>query len=223
VNAAPTTVHDQRQISAHEPNKIGGVGQWQDLAAPKLGADLGRSGMISAVSESKKRFLVLHDYGMGGLWWWIYARSARQIVEAFAEVEVIEDPQILAKYADDNLTEVDIDASVMPAGLDGLRDQRNAQRRQPGFGALAERGVVYLRRPWDVADDTEPFVYLEELGGDGRRTRQVEVYRDGTAIKTGPDDWPFNPPIDLHDPEPAQWEIDQGEFEQAWQRARRES
>jgi hypothetical protein len=41
VNAAPTTVHDQRQISAHEPNKIGGVGQWQDLAAPKLGADLG--------------------------------------------------------------------------------------------------------------------------------------------------------------------------------------
>ena len=82
---------------------------------------------------------------------------------------------------------------------------------------------MYLRRPLDEADDTEPFVYLEELGGDGRRTRQVEVYRDGTATRTGPDDWPFNPPIDLHDPELAQWEIDQGEFEQAWQRARSES
>ncbi|NMO56966.1 hypothetical protein HH310_38050 [Actinoplanes sp. TBRC 11911] len=157
---------------------------------------------------------------MGGLWWWIHARSARQIVETFAEVEIVDDPQTLARYAGFDLTEVDIDASVMPAGLDGLREQRDAQRDQPGFGALAGRDVVYLRRPWDEADDTEPFVSFEELGRDGRRTRQVELYRDGTAIQTGPDDWPLNPPNDLHDPELAQWEIGQDEFEQAWQGAR---
>jgi hypothetical protein len=173
--------------------------------------------------ERKNRFLVLHDYGMGGLWWWIHARSARQVVETFAEVEVIEDPRILAERADDDLTEVDIDASSLPPGLEGLREQRDAQRDRPEFGALIGREVVYLRRPWEDADDTEPFVYLEELGKDGRRLRQVEVYRDGTTIKTGPDDWPFNPPIDLHDPDLAQWEIDQDEFDQAWRQARSES
>ncbi|MFI7547883.1 hypothetical protein [Actinoplanes sp. NPDC049599] len=175
------------------------------------------------MSEPKQRFLVLHDYGMGGLWWWIHARSARRIVETFAEVEVVEDPEIVARFADDSLTEVDIDAADMPPGLDGLRQQRDAQRSRPGFGALAGREVVFLRRPWEEADDTEPTVYFEEIGPDGRRLRQVEVYRDGTAIKTGPDDWPLNPPIDLHDPELAPWEIGPDDFEQVWRRARSES
>jgi hypothetical protein len=49
------------------------------------------------------------------------------------------------------------------------------------------------------------------------------MYRDGTAIKTGPDDWPFNPPIDLFDPDLAQWEIDPSVFEQAWRQARSDS
>ncbi|MER5459055.1 hypothetical protein ABT008_30255 [Micromonospora sp. NPDC002389] len=172
--------------------------------------------------EPKKRFLVLHDYGMGGLWWWIHARSAPQIVTTFAEVEIIEDPEILARFVDDDLTEVDIDTAIMPPGLDGLREQRNAQRGLRGFGALAGRDVVHLRRTWEEADDTEPAVYFEELGPDGRRLRQVEVYRDGTAIRTGPDDWPFNPPNDLYDPELARWEIDPHEFEQAWCQARSE-
>jgi hypothetical protein len=26
-------------------------------------------------AASKTRFLVLHDYGMGGVWWWVHARS----------------------------------------------------------------------------------------------------------------------------------------------------
>ena len=148
--------------------------------------------MILVVSEAAgQRFLVRHDYGMGGLWWWIHARSARQIVETFAEVEVVEDPEIVARFANESLTEVEIDAAYMPRGLDGLRDQRDAQRGRPGFGVLAGREVVYLRRPWDEGDDTDPCVYLEELGPDGRRLRQVEVYRDGTAIKSGPDDWPL--------------------------------
>ncbi|MFC3739508.1 hypothetical protein [Paractinoplanes deccanensis] len=170
----------------------------------------------------KTRFLVVHDYGMGGLWWWIHADSPARIVETFAEVEVVEDPNVVAQFADDGLDEVDIDALVMPPGLDGLRDQRDAQRGLPGFGALAGRDVVHLRRPWDEVDGTPPNIYFEELGSDGRRLRQVEVYRDGTAIRTGAGDWPINPPTDLHDPGLPQWEISADEFEQAWRQARRE-
>lgn len=33
---------------------------------------------------STQRYLVLHDYGMGGLWWWIRARSVREVRESFA-------------------------------------------------------------------------------------------------------------------------------------------
>ncbi|MEV0564905.1 hypothetical protein [Dactylosporangium sp. NPDC050588] len=175
--------------------------------------------------EPKRRFLVVHDYGMGGLWWWIHARSVRQIVETFAEVEVVEDPQIVARFANEDLTEVDvdIDAAAMPPGLDDLREQRDAQRSQHGFGALAGQGIVYLRRPPEEGDGTELSACFVELGPDGRRLRQVEMYRDATAIKTGPDDWPLNPPIDLYDPELAGWQVTPDQFEQAWCQARSES
>lgn len=179
--------------------------------------------MINAVGADKSRFLVLHDYGMGGLWWWVHARSAREVLETFAEVEVVDRPEAIAWAEADGLLEVDIDAGEMPAGLDGLRAKRDEQRTRDGFGALADRAVVYLRNPWDGEDETDPAVYLMEVGADGRRTRQVEVRADGTALKSGPEDWLFNPPVvDLFDPEVAEMEISAGEFEAAWQRSRRE-
>ncbi|WP_127507028.1 hypothetical protein [Actinoplanes solisilvae] len=177
--------------------------------------------MIAFVAEHfKKRFLVLHDYGMGGLWWWIHARSEWEIAQTFAEVEVVTDPDALTRFPDGELAEVDIDAATMPAGLDGLREQRRAQRDRPGFGALAGREAVFLRRPWDEADETEPQIYYEHLGPDGRRLRQVEMYADGTAVRTGPEDWSFNPPNDLYDPDLAQWETGAQDFEEVWRRAR---
>ncbi|GAA0556524.1 hypothetical protein GCM10010172_44330 [Paractinoplanes ferrugineus] len=172
--------------------------------------------------QLKKRFLVLHDYGMGGLWWWIHARSEGEIAREFAEVEVIVDPAAWARFPDGELDEVDIDDETMPPGLADLRDERRAHRDRPGFGALVGREAVFLRRPWAEADDTEPQIYYEHLGPDGRRLRQVEVYADGTAIRTGPDDWLFNPPTDLHDPDLPQWEISARDFEEAWRRARAE-
>jgi hypothetical protein len=169
---------------------------------------------------SKQRYLVLHDYGMGGLWWWIHARSAWEVRETFAEVEVIDSPADVARAESWDLAEVDIDAVLMPAGLDGLRARRNSQRALPGFGALADRQVVYLRRRWD---DDDPATYLMEIGADGRRIRQVEVADDGSAIRTEAADWPFNPPlVDLFDPALPNQEIDRDEFEQAWAAARRE-
>jgi hypothetical protein len=170
--------------------------------------------MIAAV----ERFLVLHDYGMGGLWWWITARSEHEILTTFAEVEVVDDPELAATL--DDLDEVHIDDPVLPEGLADLKADRDAQRRRPGFGALAGRANVYLRRPWEDADETDPQIYYEHLGPDGRRLRQVEVYRDGTAIRTGPDDWPLNPPNDLWDPDLAQWEVGADEFDETWRRAR---
>jgi hypothetical protein len=165
---------------------------------------------------SKQRFLVLHDYGMGGVWWWIHAGSARQVRETFAEVEIVDDTERLVIAATWSLDEVDIDASVMPPGLDDLRAQRDSQRDQPGFGALADRHVVYLRQRWD-ADD--PAFYLTELGPDGRRVRQVEIPDAGPAIKTDEQDWPLNPPVDLYDPTLPGLEIDRDAFERAWSAA----
>lgn len=175
--------------------------------------------MTSPPPAPKSRFLVLHDYGMGGAWWWVHARSPREILEAFAEVEVVDSPEAIER-ADRDLDEVDIDEPTMPPGLDGLRAKRDAQRGRPGFGALADRSIVHLRRRWD-GDGDEPATYLIEVGSDGRRLRQVELSDDGTALKSGPDDWPFNPPVvDLFDPEWADMEIHPAEFEAAWLQAR---
>ncbi|MFC8583679.1 hypothetical protein ACFUGD_03760 [Streptomyces sp. NPDC057217] len=102
--------------------------------------------MVDENVADKGRFLVLHDYGMGGSWWWVRARSAREVRETFAWVEVVTDPQTVARFETEELEEADVDASRMPAGLDGLRAKRDAQRGQEGFGALADRNILYLRR-----------------------------------------------------------------------------
>ncbi|MFF1306212.1 hypothetical protein [Streptomyces sp. NPDC058307] len=174
---------------------------------------------MASTAARKSRFLVLHDYGMGGSWWWVHARSAREVLETFAEVEVVNSPEVIER-ADGDLDEVDIDAPTMPPGLDGLRAKRDAQRGRPGFGALVDRRIVHLRRRWD-GDGDEPATYFMEVGSDGRRLRQVELADDGTALKSGPNDWTFNPPVvDLFDPEWADKEIHPAEFEAAWLRAR---
>ncbi|MFD6316038.1 hypothetical protein ACIGCZ_25395 [Streptomyces nigra] len=177
--------------------------------------------MSDDTDMGKRRFLVLHDYGMGGCWWWVRARCEREILETFAWVEVVGDPEaVAARRQDGDVEEVDIDAPHMPPGLDGLRAERDAQRGREGFGALAGREVVFLRRRWDEEDD-DPAVYLMEVGSDGRRMRQVEVADDGTAVRSGPDDWPFNPPVvDLFDPVLVGQEISRSEFEEWWATAR---
>lgn len=176
--------------------------------------------MTSDDAAHKRSFLALHDYGMGGVWWRVRARSEREVVETFAWVEVVTDPEIVARFEGEELDEVDIDDPRMPAGLDDLRAERDAQRGREGFGALADRDIVHLRRRWDEEDD-EPVVYLMEVESDGRRVRQVELAEDGTAVRSGPDDWPFNPPVvDLFDPALTDQEISRTEFEEHWSRAR---
>ncbi|MFD9735457.1 hypothetical protein [Umezawaea sp. NPDC059074] len=164
---------------------------------------------------TKTRFLVLHDYGMGGVWWWIHARSATEVVETFADVEVVDDPAAVERAGSWEIDEVDVDSPDMPSGLDDMRARRDAMRALPGFGALVGKDVVHLRRVWDEED--VPVVYLMEVGPDGRRLRQVEVPEGGTAVRSDPDDWAFNPPVvDLYDPKWVECEIGREEFEEAW-------
>ncbi|MGW2715719.1 hypothetical protein ACWC4J_43245 [Streptomyces sp. NPDC001356] len=176
--------------------------------------------MTDHADAHKRPFLVLHDYGMGGSWWWVRARSKREVLETFAWVEVVTDPDTVTRFQDEGLEEVDVDGPRMPQGLDDLRAERDAQRECEGFGALAGRDVVFLRRRSDEEGD-EPVVYLMEVGSDGRRIRQVELAEDGTAVRSGPDDWPYNPPIvDLFDPVLPREEITRSEFEEHWMTAR---
>ncbi|MFI1944489.1 hypothetical protein ACH46F_11615 [Streptomyces virginiae] len=168
-----------------------------------------------------RRFLVLHDYGMGGLWWWVHARSAREVCETFAEVEVVDTAASVEQAEGWDLDEVRIDGTSMPDALADLRARREAQRGLDGFGALADREIVWLRRPWDDEDGGGRTLYLLEVRSDGRRLRQVELGPNGPGVRSGPDDWPFNPPVvDLFDPELVGMEIGEDEFETAWLRAR---
>lgn len=129
------------------------------------------------------------------------------------EVEVVTDEAIGQQATSWNLDEVHLE--VLPDGpLASLRDQRSAHRDLPGYGVLANRGLVYLR---DTSAEDDGVVYLAEVGPDGRR-RQVEQRPDGDALRT--ENWPFNPPIDLRDPQYAPMEISAQAFEDAWRRAR---
>ncbi|MFD3699150.1 hypothetical protein ACFWUZ_23935 [Streptomyces sp. NPDC058646] len=167
------------------------------------------------------RFLVLHDYGMGGCWWWVHAASAREVRETFTDVEVVDDPETVERAKAWGLDEARTDAETAPDGLDDLRTKRDRRRGREGFGALADRSVAWLRRRWDYDDDEDQVLYLMEVGNDGRRLRQVELVPDGPGLAGGPDDWPFNPPVvDLFDPDLPGMEISREEFEAAWRGAR---
>ncbi|MFD8492623.1 hypothetical protein [Amycolatopsis sp. NPDC059657] len=157
------------------------------------------------------RYLVVHDYGMGGLWWWLIAGSPEEIVLALSETEVVSDAETIHQAEGWSLEEVELDGAL-PVPLDSMRDVRVKQREHPDFGATAGRSPIYLRLPDDDG------AWLVELGADGRRLRQVEVPADGPALKT--DAWPFNPPLDLYDPQYAAMEMEAADFEAAWCAAR---
>ncbi len=80
---------------------------------------------------------------------------------------------------------------------------------------------MWLRRRWYYGNDEDRTLYLMEVEADGWRTRQVELTPDGTGVRSGPDDRPFDPPVvDLFDPELVGMEISQAEFERNWLGAR---
>jgi hypothetical protein len=159
-------------------------------------------------------YLVLHDYGMGGLWWWIRASSAEEITAAFAEVEVVSDLEAIARAQTWDLDLLDIEEAKR-GKLASFHETRQRQRQDPAFGRLFGKDRVYLRLPDPEGQGTE---WLTGHGPHGRRLRQVERRADGTALASDLAGWPINPPFDLGDPQLAACEISQAEFEQEWER-----
>jgi 8-oxo-dGTP pyrophosphatase MutT (NUDIX family) len=164
----------------------------------------------------KSRYLVRDDFGASGAWFWVHARSAREIRERVAHVVVMTRPEDLNRFGDQDLPEVDIDATT-PTPLSGLKARRDEQRDQPGFGALVGRGTVYVRLAGRDGGDETHLTHLMEIGEDGLRTRQVVEQADGSSVRT--DAWPADPPFDLYDPELGRNEVDRAVFEAAWDEA----
>jgi GNAT superfamily N-acetyltransferase len=158
---------------------------------------------LTDAPPGRRAHLVLHDYGMGGRWWWIRASSAEQITATFAEVEVVTDPDAITRARARNLSELDIEDATR-GELADLHQTRQRQRQDPAFGRLFGKERVYPRMPDDEGQATH---WLTEHGPDGRRLRQVESRADGTALTTDLATWPINPPFDLGDPRLAAHEI----------------
>ena len=61
------------------------------------------------------RYLVVYDYGMGGLWAYVIASSATEILDAFPELEVVhEQPEWMDDAERGRLDVLDIER---PSGL----------------------------------------------------------------------------------------------------------
>jgi hypothetical protein len=48
--------------------------------------------MVSNERPAKQRFLVAYDYGQGGVWAFIWARTEADIRRAFRDLEVVDSP-----------------------------------------------------------------------------------------------------------------------------------
>ncbi|GAA2056936.1 hypothetical protein GCM10009839_77730 [Catenulispora yoronensis] len=225
-------IHRRYMVSLDRAPEIlawGEPGAAQAALAKQAGLDLGLRVDAPAPDghrdEVKARYLVCHDYGMGALWWWVTARSAKEIMERIADVVVSFSPES-ARWADENgYEEIDIDAPD-PNELSSMKATRDAQRQQQGFGAVVGRGTVYFRCVWGEYekqapwwDDENAAYFLLEIGEDGYRKRGIFEYVEGPSHRMGEDDWAFNPPYDLYEPEWARFEIDQQTFEAAWEAA----
>lgn len=57
------------------------------------------------MSDEAKPYLVCHDYGTGGLWWWIAAPSPEAITEKYQDVLVFAKPPSWWTPAQDRATE----------------------------------------------------------------------------------------------------------------------
>ena len=168
-----------------------------------------------STQEQARKFLVLHDYGMGGLWWWISATSAEEITSAFAEVEIIDDQEKIRWASTEDLADLTMTQAIV-GPLATFYETRNQQRQDPAFGKLLGKDRVYLKLP---DPDANGGIWYTEHDRTGRRIRQVQVEPDGTMVATSRNDWPLNPPYDLGDPRIAACETSGEDFTDAWRQA----
>ena len=81
-------------------------------AGHELGLPVGDPAPDGYRDGVKSRYLVHRDSGVGaGGWFWILARSAREIKERVADVAVVTRPGDLHRFAGEDLPEIDIDTT----------------------------------------------------------------------------------------------------------------
>ena len=158
------------------------------------------------------RYLVCHDYGMGGLWWWITADSEADVVERIAEVTVVGDPETIAHFEADDLREVDLADAASEVALGDLVAQRDAARGRPGYGRFAGMERVWFAMP-QIYEDEDWWFELNPSGQTIRAVREQGEVRERVV----PDG--INPMSDLYDPMYDDREITEAEFEQVWDAA----
>jgi hypothetical protein len=84
-----------------------------------------------AEHTSKKKYLVVDDYGTGGIWFVLLAESETQIHEQLRDVKVYSPGVKLEWMSDKELEDIarrrtyDIDQLPQSAWMDGLRADRN--------------------------------------------------------------------------------------------------
>ena len=70
------------------------------------------------MSDAKSEFLIAYDYGTGGLWGVMLARSAEEITTTFPELVVVHDrPRWMSEEDYDHLVEDLYDIDGAPRGL----------------------------------------------------------------------------------------------------------
>ena len=156
------------------------------------------------------RYLVCHDYGMGGLWWWITAESEADILEKVAEVKVVSEAETVAHFEADDLREVDLEHASEEIALGDLVRQRDDARSRPGYGRFAG-----MERIWFAMDQDDEEWWFE-LNPSGQTIRSVRK-RGDQLTRIVPEG--INPMSDLYDPMYDDSEIAEAEFERVWERA----
>jgi hypothetical protein len=78
----------------------------------------------------RARYLVVHDYGMGGLWGYALADSADQIKARFPELDVLDErPAWMRQEMDDDLRAREEDIDSPDSGILSVILEARASRR----------------------------------------------------------------------------------------------
>lgn len=159
------------------------------------------------------RYLMTHDYGMGSLLWWVEAASEEEVLDTFAEVSARRPEGDESERLDDLAVLHVADPSQDDEAAAGLRATRAAQRGHPDYARLVGLEVVHL----DLGSAYGEGTCLVELDALGHRLRMVEPAESGDGwLRSDEDDWVFNPPEDLRNPELVAHRISAEEFEERW-------
>lgn len=150
------------------------------------------------MAGNKKPYLSVYDYGMGGVWPRIYARSPEEITRKYPELVVVEEwpPWLTQEWYDEIVSRQSFDVDDEPSGW--LAVLANASSRFPSVHseysqyhwyekppdslesrALGKIKVRYVRTDWHCTRSDEPVRIYSEIDERALEVRKVEEFVDG--------------------------------------------